>query len=118
LSAVSEELKLSTDFLQQVANKLMKASILSSRRGRNGGYELKDDPSIKEILLVFMSLDIVPNYSRWTGPVECRAFKNYIHKMRVGLDAVLSNKISTINSDLVEIEVALRESSQMNGVLQ
>ncbi len=54
LKAFSQEMELSLQYMEQIGRKLLKADIISSKRGPGGGYSLKKEKiSILDLVLIF-----------------------------------------------------------------
>ncbi len=64
LSEVAKEQNISLKYAEQIANKLLKANILTSQRGQDGGYKLAH-PATKTNICDILTVtgDVTPNIS-------------------------------------------------------
>lgn len=54
---IAQETQVPTDYLSKVMRSLCRASLVKSRPGRHGGYELQSDPSALTLFDVFQAVE-------------------------------------------------------------
>lgn len=109
LADISQTLKLSKSFLEQVANKLKKYQIIKSTRGAHGGYEILGDPTVQQIfdcLSSVSSLSVSDFQSYRIGQQEHRTLAQFGIDMNQAMTNVFRRKLRSVVLGSVANEVA------------
>lgn len=118
IKTVSEVLRLSFTFLQQVALKLKLAGVVKSLRGPGGGYEVVKNPTVLAVFNALgesygMNANAIQSYAR--GDFEKRALSYYFHRFGSASRAFLSTPVKDLGIDLVEREMNMMDKSVVEG---
>lgn len=116
LPIISENLNIKLPSLQQIANKLTKAGVLKSTKGRDGGYELTGDPLVGDVFLaldpvVVLSTKELMEYNK--GEVEHRVLVKMGRIMHDAIRWLHKRKIREICKDHELLEGIMMKSVQM-----
>lgn len=109
LPNIAEALKLSRNFLEQVANKLKKSGIIKSTRGAHGGYELVGEPTVHGVFACLASVNVldVMDFRTYTlGQQEHRTLAQFGLDMNQAMASVFKRKIRSVILGSVANEVA------------
>ena len=110
LKAVSENLGLSLAFLEQVARKLRIAGVIKSVRGPGGGYSLRIDPTVKEVLQAVTNIQVIKeseNTAYRRKSPEYRTLAFFAGKMSTAMRTVLDRRVRTVGEELTKSETQL-----------
>lgn len=107
-SAVSQNLDLSKDFLEQVARQLRIGGVIKSVRGSSGGYELVGSPQVGRVFAAlndapFLTVPEDEGYRR--GETEHRSLVRLIDDFYFALYPVFDRKVKDVVSELVRAEL-------------
>lgn len=111
VSMLSDKTKISEKYLEQIINKLLKAGLLISHRGLNGGYKLKkpaNEISVGEILRAtegnMKSVSCIE-----TGK-KCDMFERCLSvNVWVGLDKVVNDYLNSVKlEDVVKKQIKVK----------
>lgn len=105
----SEGLKVPKNFLVQIANNLRKAGVIKSTRGPNGGYELVDSPTVKDIFNALEPIELLSSKEvaqYIMGEVEHRALAHYVQNMTQLIHPILNRKIRDVEKQVTVMELA------------
>ena len=108
LKDVAANLDVSESFLAQVANKLVKEGTLASTKGPNGGYELKPDVTVLEVMYGLQGSNFLTGAelnSYKTGTPEKRALAKYSINLIGELNTALHKTITSIMKESISSEV-------------
>jgi len=107
-------LGISDFFAKQILRILCKAEIVSSTRGRFGGYEVSGEPTVGEVLMALGSVSFLTSrdFSLYRqGAPEHRAFAQFVLSMRSALGIVMACKVRNVGQELVVNELAMLDRS-------
>jgi Rrf2 family iron-sulfur cluster assembly transcriptional regulator len=112
ISDVAINLSLSKNFMEQVAMKMRQSGVIKSIKGPGGGYELKVDATMYDVIssltnIQFLTKKEVMTYS-FLEP-ENRALVNYAANMLFSLKPILSRKVVNVMQ-----EIAMNDAAQLN----
>lgn len=110
----SDSLSLSYGFLEQVAKKLRLSGVITSVRGRHGGYELCGEPKVYHIFEALQPVKLLANEESNAlirGTAEQRAFVFWTSKLTLSLVGVMNHSIRDLNQHLVKKEMAALEQA-------
>lgn len=104
LKFISEGMKLSKPFLEQVARKLRLSGVIRSVRGPGGGYELVGEPTVRDIFNSLAPVKLV-NDSDVTkyrvGSIDERALVHFTGNVSASFSPLMSRKIKSLWLELV-----------------
>ncbi len=111
--AISLNLNIDNNFLNQIALKLKKSGLIRSYMGPGGGYELIGDPRVQDVLAAtgsppILTPDEVSVYKR--GGTETRALASLVSKMTSSMLPPLHMTIRGVIKSLVTFENARFDS--------
>jgi Rrf2 family protein len=114
---VAINLNISKAFLEQVARKLRIAGVVTSVRGPGGGYALKGEPTMGQIVQaldpgVVITWQETIEYSR--GQPEARAFGLFTMNMQNTLNQLFRRTVRNVGMECVANEMATLERAEIN----
>jgi Rrf2 family iron-sulfur cluster assembly transcriptional regulator len=116
IDAVSQNMKVPKDFLEQIARQLRLNGIIKSIRGPAGGYELdKADVTVANVFTALngashLTPQEMSGYRR--GPFEHRALFRTVQDITFSLSPVFNRKIKDIVREVVAAELYLVNQAQ------
>lgn len=96
-------------FLHQVARYLRIGGIITSHRGVNGGFELKGNPTVGEVIAVLSPTKLLSETERnlyQKGDSDARAFVSFVRNLSNAMAPLLNRSIRNIGQELVANEMA------------
>ena len=114
VGSMVDGLNLKYAFAVQIASKLKNEGVFVASRGPTGGYELKTDITVLDVITACGDQPLITrressNLSR--GVVEKRALGNFLGAVSFKLTDLLNTKVVHVNQALVE-----QELEQLNSV--
>lgn len=109
LMDIASSLRLSLPYLRVIATRLKAGRVIKAIKGPGGGYEINGDPLVRDVfgalnIVMFLTGKEIYVYSK--GVPEHRALAHASHAMNLALAPFMRRKVRTLNSDLVEYELA------------
>lgn len=104
LKFISEGMKLSKPFLEQVARKLRLSGVIRSIRGPGGGYELVGDPIVRDIFNSLSPVKLISNKESskfLIGSIDERSLLHFANNLQSSMNPLLNRKIRTLWLELV-----------------
>lgn len=101
INEISTNLNLSKTYIEQIFRKLKKANIIESTRGKNGGYQLKEDPSKIIVGDVIRILEGNIELSHKCKVENCQVEECASRDVFNRIDSAVSNVIDTITLEQI-----------------
>ena len=111
---IAEGTKVPTTYLAKILQELVKADLVSSRRGVGGGFELNRDPDVITVLEVVNAVDPIQRYTQC--PLKLKSHK----KKRCGMHSRLDEAIATVEEVLAASTITdiLQDGSRPRPMLE
>lgn len=107
---MSEGLGIKFHMLTSIACELVRGGVLEGFKGKGGGFALKGDPTVREILIALdtpvtvLDEDTLVSLSR--GHSEHRALVQFTRNLKAVLAPLLSRKIKNVAMEIVASDMA------------
>jgi Rrf2 family protein len=114
LDDASYSLQIPKGFLEQLARKLRIAGVVESVRGPGGGYELRGDPTVRDVMNAISPVKLLAEEEQTkyqSGLTEHRALLQFAKNLNSAMSIVLSRTVRNVGRELVANELAVMNTA-------